>query len=99
MGVFLTMNIVQGLNVLFDGGPLMYVMLALLLIALTVIIERFYFLHSVIKTGSSFTEEIKSILRSNDGLKKAKKYCNEHPGIYSSLLLVGFNNLCLTKNN
>jgi biopolymer transport protein ExbB len=75
----------------------MYIMLVLLLVAITVIIERFYFLHSVIKTGSSFTEEIKSILKSDNGLKKAKEYCNEHPGIYSSLLLVDFNNLCLTK--
>ncbi|MHB8231925.1 MAG: MotA/TolQ/ExbB proton channel family protein [bacterium] len=91
------MGIFQSLGLLLDGGPLMYVMLALLLVAITVIVERFYFLHSVIKTGSSFTEEIKSILKSDNGLKKAKEYCNEHPGIYSSLLLAGFNNLCLTK--
>ena len=91
------MAIIHSLGVLFDGGPLMYVMLALLLVAITVIIERFYFLHSVLKTGSSFTEEIKNILKTDNGLKKAKEYCNEHPGIYSSLLLVGFNNLCLTK--
>jgi biopolymer transport protein ExbB len=92
------MNIINSLGVLLDGGPLMYVMLLLLLVAITVIVERFYFLHSVIKTGSYFTEEIKNILRSDNGLVKAKKYCDEHPGIYSSLLLAGFNNLSLTKD-
>ncbi|HEC25244.1 MAG TPA: MotA/TolQ/ExbB proton channel family protein [bacterium] len=91
------MNAVKVLGVLIDGGPLMYAMLVLLLIAIAVIVERFYFLHSVIKTGSSFSEEIKGILKSDNGLAKAKKYCNEHPGIFSSLISVGFDNICLTK--
>ncbi|MCL4533488.1 MAG: MotA/TolQ/ExbB proton channel family protein [Deltaproteobacteria bacterium] len=92
------MNIIHTIGILFDGGPLMYVMLVLLLVAITVIVERFYFLHSVLKTGSSFSEEIKSILKTDNGLKKAKEYCDEHPGIYSSLLSVGLNNLCLSKD-
>ncbi len=83
---------------LLRGGPLMYIMFALLLVALTVIIERFYFLHGVIRTGSVFSEEIKKILKSDGGLEKAKSYCSENPGIFSSLLLVGFNNICLTKD-
>lgn len=82
---------------LVEGGPLMYVMFFLLLIAFTIIIERFYFLHGVIKTGSVFSEEIKSILKSVDGLKKAKNYCQSQEGIFSSLLLTGLNNLHLSK--
>ena len=90
-------TIVSIFGFLFEGGPLMYVMFFLLLIAFTVIIERFYFLHGVIKTGLVFDEEIKSILKSDDGLKKAKNYCQHKEGIFSALLLTGLNNLHLSR--
>lgn len=72
-----------------DGGPMMYPLLALSLVGLIFIIERFFALRAAKTNVNEFLAKIRKSLIVNRSVKQATKVCEDYSGPVSSIMKAG----------
>jgi biopolymer transport protein ExbB len=85
-------TLVSGIEYMFRGGFMMYPLLLSALIALTVILERFYFLGTVYKTPRETMREIFSLSEKHD-FARAIEACRKLDTPVSSVLTSGLEHI------
>ena len=72
-----------------DGGPIMYVLLVLSILALAVIIERFIALRRARINVNEFLAKIRKSLIVNRSIREAIKVCEQYRGPVASIMKAG----------
>lgn len=72
-----------------DGGPMMYPLLALSLVGMIFIIERFFALRQAKTNVNEFLAKIRKSLIVNRSVKQATKVCEDYSGPVSSIMKAG----------
>ncbi|MBR3707746.1 MAG: MotA/TolQ/ExbB proton channel family protein [Lentisphaeria bacterium] len=76
------------LQYIFDGGPLMYPIVALLVVGLAVIIDRAVAFNAATRNNKALTADVIALLEDND-IEGAAELCAKIGGPVAAVLLVG----------
>lgn len=76
------------LQYIFDGGPLMYPIVALLVVGLAVIIDRAVAFNAATRNNKALTADVIALLENND-IEGAAELCAKIGGPVAAVLLVG----------
>lgn len=76
------------LQYIFDGGPLMYPIVALLVVGLAVIIDRAVAFNAATRNNKALTADVIALLEEND-IEGAAELCAKIGGPVAAVLLVG----------
>ena len=76
------------LQYIFDGGPLMYPIVALLVVGLAVIIDRAVAFNAATRNNKALTADVIALLEDND-IEGAAELCDKIGGPVAAVLLVG----------
>ncbi len=76
------------LQYIFDGGPLMYPIVGLLVVGVAVIIDRMIAIIYASRDNGMLTRKVIELLEQND-IEGAAEFCNEVGGPVAAVLLVG----------
>ncbi len=82
---------ISGFQFLLKGGPVMWPLFACAVIALTVMIERFFSIGTAAKSNEGLTEQVRTLL-TQGRVAEAQKLCEDTPGPVPALLANGIRN-------
>ncbi|MCB1036177.1 MAG: hypothetical protein KDD47_20305, partial [Acidobacteria bacterium] len=79
----------QFMELMDQGGPVMWILLAFSIIALAFIIERFFALFRAKINVNEFLQKIRKALIVNRSVREAVKVCEQYRGPVASIMKVG----------